>query len=78
MENEKLLLCDCKAYKNSKGECFYYLIIYSSYEYLEKVFVSKDDFEFIVKSKDNIKINDFLERSFNRNKQAFVLRFKRK
>lgn len=78
MENEKLLLCDCKAYQNSKGDCFYYLVIYSSFEYLEKVFISKDDFEFVVKQKDNIKINDFLERSFNRNKQAFVLRFRRK
>ena len=78
MENEKLMLCDCKSYQNSKGQCFYYLVIYSGYEYLEKVYVSKDDFEFVIKNLNNIKIKDFLERSFKRSKQAFVLRFKRK
>lgn len=78
MENEKLILCDCKAYQNKNGDCFYYLVIYSSFEYIEKVFISKDDFEYIIKNQNNIKISDFLERSFNRNKQSFVLRFKRK
>lgn len=77
MEEEKLLLCDCKSYQNNKGELFYYLIIYSSYEYLEKVFISKDDFDFVVKNKNNININNFLHRVFNRTKQAFVLRFQR-
>lgn len=78
MENEKLILCDCKSYQNNRNEVFYYLVIYSSYEYIEKVFISQADFEFVVKNQQNIKIKDFLERSFNRNKQAFVLRFKRK
>lgn len=78
MENEKLMLCDFKSYQNEKNQIFYYLVIYSSYEYLEKVFVSQQDFEFVVKNSNNIKIKDFLERSFNRKKQCFVLRFKRK
>lgn len=79
MENEKLILCDCKFYQNDKGQTFFYLLICSNtYEYLERVYVTKEDFEFVVKNKLNIKIEDFLQRTYNRTKQHFVLRFRRK
>lgn len=78
MENEKFILVDTKSYQNNKGELFCYLVVYSSYEILERVFVSKDDFEFVIKNINNIKIADFLQRSYNRTKNSFVLRFKRK
>lgn len=78
MENEKLVLCDCKSYKNDKNQVFYYLVIYSSFEYLEKVFVTQQDFEFVVKNQQNIHIKDFLTRSFNRKKQMICFRFVRK
>lgn len=78
MEQEKYLLCDLKFYKNAKGEIFYYILVYSSLEILEKVFISQEDFEFVVKNKNNINIQDFLFRSYDRNKKAFKVRFKRK
>lgn len=78
MENEHLVLCDLKSFTNNQGVNFYYMVIYSGYEYIERVYISKDDFEFIAKNLSNIKISNFLTRTYNKRKNSFVLRFRRK
>lgn len=75
---EKFLLCDLKSYTKDNN-IIYYINIYSSLtESIHKIFINKEDFEYLAKMRNSVNINDFLTRYYNTYKQTFAIRFARK
>lgn len=76
--DEKFLFCDLKSFKKKDGDVLYYLIIYSNLtEQAEKIFITREDYEYILRMKGNIDYNKCLSRVYNKFKNTFVIKFTR-
>lgn len=75
MDNEKFVFCELKNYKTKDGQERYYMNIYSSFERLERVFLTKPQLEKIVSliQEKRLDINKIVKRTYNRYSQSFVL-----
>lgn len=77
MDNEKFQIVDAKAFTTDKGDTLYYINVYSSFEILEKVFLKKSDYEYVLANNASTDITEHLHRVYNRAKNAFVIKFVR-
>lgn len=75
MDVEKFKICDAKTFKTSKGDILYYIVVYSSYELIERVFVTKEDYEYILSKSTSPEILQNFSRVYNRAKKAFVIKY---
>lgn len=74
--NESFKIIDVKnLYSNKKKKEFYYVVLYSNLEYLIKVFVSKDIYDFLKDFSEedvhNISIDNFLTKRYDNGKFIF-------
>lgn len=74
--NESFKIIDVKnLYSNKKKKEFYYVVLYSNLEYIIKVFVSKDIYDFLKDFTDddiyNIAIDNFLTKRYDNGKFIF-------
>lgn len=75
---EKFILNDIITYQKKDGTYIYYIIVYSTLtQTADKIFISKDDYAYLLTNKDKTDINNFLERYYNNYKKTFAIRFKR-
>lgn len=74
--NESFKIIDVKnLYSNKKKKEFYYVVLYSNLEYIIKVFVSKDIYDFLKDFTEddiyNIAIDNFLTKRYDNGKFIF-------
>lgn len=74
--NESFKIIDVKnLYSNKKEKEFYYVVLYSNLEYIIKVFVSKDIYDFLKDFTEddiyNIAIDNFLTKRYDNGKFIF-------
>lgn len=74
--NETFKIIDVKnLYSNKKKKEFYYVVLYSNLEYIIKVFVSKDIYDFLKDFSEedvyNIAIDNFLTKRYDNGKFIF-------
>ncbi len=74
--NESFKIIDVKnLYSNKKKKEFYYVVLYSNLEYIIKVFVSKDIYDFLKDFSEedvyNIAIDNFLTKRYDNGKFIF-------
>lgn len=74
--NETFKIIDVKnLYSNKKKKEFYYVVLYSNLEYIIKVFVSKDIYDFLKDFSEedvyNISIDNFLTKRYDNGKFIF-------
>lgn len=74
--NETFKIIDVKnLYSNKKEKEFYYVVLYSNLEYIIKVFVSKDIYDFLKDFSEedvyNISIDNFLTKRYDNGKFIF-------
>lgn len=74
--NESFKIIDVKnLYSNKKEKEFYYVVLYSNLEYIIKVFVSKDIYDFLKDFSEedvyNIAIDNFLTKRYDNGKFIF-------
>lgn len=74
--NENFKIIDVKnLYSNKKKKEFYYVVLYSNLEYIIKVFVSKDIYDFLKDFTEddiyNIAIDNFLTKRYDNGKFIF-------
>ena len=48
MENEVLKLLDLKSYENAEGNKIYYAVVYSSFEILERAYLSLENYTYLL------------------------------
>lgn len=73
MEQEKFKLCEVKQIKNSKGEKMQYLVIYSSYEILEKLYITEELYNQFKANENKIDINQLVFRGYDTFNKKFKL-----
>ena len=74
--NETFKIIDVKSlYSNKKKKEYYYVVLYSNLEYIIKVFVSKDIYDFLKDFSEedvyNIAIDNFLTKRYDNGKFIF-------
>lgn len=74
--NESFKIIDVKnLYSNKKKKEYYYVVLYSNLEYLVKVFISKDIYDFLKEFTEddiyNIVIDNFLTKRYDNGKFIF-------
>lgn len=74
--NESFKIIEVKnLYSNKKKKEFYYVVLYSNLEYIIKVFVSKDIYDFLKDFSEedvyNIAIDNFLTKRYDNGKFIF-------
>lgn len=75
---EKFILNDIITYQKKDNTYIYFIIVYSTLtQTAEKIFISKDDYAYLLTNKEKVDINQFLERYYNTYKKTFAIKFKR-
>lgn len=83
---EKFKICDIKKIKNSKGQYMYYILVYSSLELLDKVFITEKTYNDILKNpkfsylqENNTQLiaNDIVYRSYDTFNKKFKVYIKK-
>lgn len=74
--NESFKIIDVKnLYSNKKKKEYYYVVLYSNLEYIVKVFISKDIYDFLKEFNEddiyNIVIDNFLTKRYDNGKFIF-------
>lgn len=74
--NESFKIIDVKnLYSNKKKNEYYYVVLYSNLEYIVKVFISKDIYDFLKEFTEddiyNIVIDNFLTKRYDNGKFIF-------
>lgn len=74
--NESFKIIDVKnLYSNKKKKEYYYVVLYSNLEYILKVFISKDIYDFLKEFTEddiyNIAIDNFLTKRYDNGKFIF-------
>lgn len=74
--NETFKIIDIKSlYSNKKNKEYYYVVLYSNLEYILKVFISKDIYDFLKEFTEddiyNIAIDNFLTKRYDNGKFIF-------
>lgn len=74
--NESFKIIDVKnLYSNKRKKEYYYVVLYSNLEYIVKVFVSKDIYDFLKEFTEddiyNISIDNFLTKRYDNGKFIF-------
>lgn len=74
--NESFKIIDVKnLYSNKKKKEYYYVVLYSNLEYIVKVFISKDIYDFLKEFTEddiyNIVIDNFLTKRYDNGKFIF-------
>ena len=74
--NESFKIIDVKnLYSNKKKKEYYYVVLYSNLEYIIKVFISKDIYDFLKEFTEddiyNIAIDSFLTKRYDNGKFIF-------
>lgn len=74
--NETFKIIDVKSlYSNKKKKEYYYVVLYSNLEYIVKVFISKDIYDFLKEFTEddiyNIVIDNFLTKRYDNGKFIF-------
>lgn len=76
--DEKFKLNDLKAIKTKNGDTLFYIIIYSTLlEDIEKIYITSEDYEYLLKNQNNLDINKCLKRYYNAYKKKFAVKFSR-
>lgn len=70
--NEKFRIVELKEVLSLKtNKPFYYAVVYSNLEYLINVFLTKDQYDILLKDYKVINLNDFIEKRYNKEKREF-------
>lgn len=66
MENEVLKLLDLKSYENAEGNKIYYAVVYSSFEILERAYLSLENYTYLLNHIKDTDASKVFKRRYSR------------
>lgn len=73
MENEEFKILDLKSFENNEGNKIYYAIVYSSYEILERVYLSLENYTYLLNHIKDTDASKVFRRRYSRKTNSWRL-----